>query len=146
MKIIMTISAMLLLIAGNIWAGSEYDRCVKEEKNLKKQEAADCGGLAYLLNPSACFATQKALKKYTSTGKCKNIGLAENVDFSVTPVITAKAGKTVTNKSEPETRQQESACQQLKEENTRIKTEIEILKTENEQFRKAKSNQPTGSE
>ena len=132
MKIFMTISAMLLLIAGDIWAGSEYDKCIKEEKNLKRQEAADCSGLAYLLNPSACFTTQKALKKYTSTGKCKNIGLAENVDFNTPTVPTAKnptgVNKAAINKAEPETTQQESDCQQLKEENVRLKTEIEQLR------------------
>ena len=139
-------SALFILIAGNVWAGIEYDRCIKEEQKLKRKEAGDCSGLAYLLNPSECFVTQKALREHISTGKCKTIGIAENVDFSTAQVIAPKASKTVTNKSEPESRQQESACQQLKDENTRIKTEIDILKAENEQLRKARPNQITGSE
>ena len=87
MRILLTVSALLLLISGNVLAGSEYDRCVKEEKSLKAREASACSGFSYLVNPSGCFATQKVLKEYTSTGKCKGIGIAEGVDFSPPSVI-----------------------------------------------------------
>lgn len=147
MRIILTVSALLLLISGNALAGSEYDRCIKEEKTLKTQEASECSGLRYLLNPSACFATQKALKEYTATGKCKKIGSAENVDFSVPPVIPEKKVSSVSKvggvspiavkKAEPEVAQQESSCEQLKDENARLKAEISRLKAEREQNDKA---------
>lgn len=130
MKVILTMSALLLLVSGNVWAGVEFDKCIKEEKNLKRQEAGDCSGLAYLLNPSACFATQKKLREYLSTGKCKNIGITENVDFSIPPDIPVK-------KAGLEAALQKSGCEQLKDENTHLKTEISRLKAENDQLRKA---------
>jgi hypothetical protein len=147
MRKILTVSALLLLTAGTALAGSEYDRCIKEEKALKVQEAGDCSGLSYLLNPSACFATQKALKEYTSTGKCKKIGIAEHVDFSAVPVIQEKksgsvskagvAGPAVVKKAEAEVARQEGSCEQLKDENARLKAEISRLTAELEQYTKA---------
>lgn len=139
MKNLLIISALILLISGNALAGTEYDKCVKEEKALKTQEAGDCSGLKYLLNPSACFVTRKALKEYAS-GKCKKIGMAENVDFSVQQVMPEKKGSVSTinktsnsggvavKKAEPEAAQQEPTIEQLKEENARLKAEIEQLR------------------
>ena len=159
MRMILTASALLLLVSGNTWAGSGYDRCTKEEQALRTQEAGDCHGLRYLLNPSACFATQKKLKEYTSTDKCRKIGLAEKVDFSTPPVIPEKRVATTTTtdsagsadslgktgtvsplaviKTEPTVPQPESTCEQLKEENTRLKAEVSRLTTELEQYTKA---------
>jgi hypothetical protein len=141
MKKILTVSALILLISGNALAGSEYDRCIKKEKALKAQEASECSGLRYLLNPSACFATRKVLKEYTS-GKCKKIGSDENADFSVQAVIPEKKviSDVSTRQKEIETDvpQQESTNEQLKEENSRLKAEISRLKAENEQLRKAR--------
>ena len=143
---ILTVSTLLLLISGNVLAGSEYDRCVKEEKALKAREASDCSGLSYLVNPSGCFATQKALKEYTSTGKCRKIGIAEHVDLSAPPVTPAKKTGSVGNvgtaspvaakKAELEVPQQESSYEQLKDENARLKAEINRLKAEIERLRK----------
>jgi hypothetical protein len=90
MRIIPTLSALLLLLSGTALAGTGYDRCIKEQNALKTQEASDCSGFRYLLNPSACFATQKALKGYTSTDKCRKIGIAENANSIVPPVIPVK--------------------------------------------------------
>jgi hypothetical protein len=160
MKNILTVSALLLLISGNALAGSEYDRCIKEEKYLKAQKTSQCSGFRYILNPSACFATRKALKEYKA-GKCRQIGIAENVNFS-TPttipekkrIIPASVSKTESNgntgnvtsvnrvesviekKTETEVQQHESTIEQLKEENARLKSEISRLKSENEQLRK----------
>lgn len=146
MRVILTLSTLLLLISGNVQAGSGYDRCINEQNALEKKETSNCSGFRYLLNPSACFATQKALKEYTSTDKCKKIGSAENVDSSAPPNVPAKKagsdGKVVdvnpvaVKKSEPEAPQQEGTCKQLKDENSRLKAEIQRLWTENEQFRK----------
>lgn len=146
MRIFLTVSVLLLLISGNVQAGSEYDRCIKEVKSLQAREASACSGFSYLVNPSGCFATQKALKEYTSTGKCKEIGIAEGVDFSSPPVIPTKnAGSTgsagtvspaAVKKSERELPQQENSCEQLKDENARLKAEINRLKAENERLTK----------
>lgn len=143
MRIVLTVSALFLLLSGNVLAGSEYDRCIKEEKSLKAREADACSGFSYLVNPSGCFAIQKTLKEYTSTGKCKKIGVAEGVDFSTPPVMPMKktgSGKadsvspTAVKKSEPEVPQQESSCEQLKDENARLKAEINRLRAENERL------------
>jgi len=161
MKNILIVAALLLLIAGNALAGSGYDRCIQDEKALKAQEAGDCSGLTHLLNPSACFATQKLLKEYKA-GKCRQIGLAEHVDFNAPTVLPEKkashtgtsstTGSTASvsceigakkinsseeKKVEAEVAQPKDSIEQLKEENARLKAEINRLKAENEQLRKA---------
>jgi hypothetical protein len=161
MKNLLTVSALLLLVSGTALAGSGYDGCIKEEKALRTLEASECSGLRQLLNPSACYGTQKALKEYKA-GKCRQIGTAENVDFNapaVTPgkksgspgdtsktgdagsvsttVGTGNVGIVAVKKVESEAPQQEGTLEQLKEENARLKAEISRLKTENEQLRKA---------
>ncbi len=146
MRINLTLSALILLISGNVLAGSEYDKCIKEQNTLKTEAVSNCSGLSYLFNPSACFATRRVLKEYISTGKCKNIGISENVNVSVPPVIPAKKASSVgkvdgvnpvaAKKPESEVPQQESTYEQLKVENARLKTEISRLKAENEQLRK----------
>jgi len=161
MKNLLTVSALLLLASGTALAGSGYDGCIKEEKALKAKEASECHGLRYILNPSACFATQKALKEYMA-GKCRQSGTAEIVDYNapaVTPEInsnssgststTGSAGSASTTDSavnvgivtekkvETDVSLQETTLEQLKEENARLKAEISRLKAENEQLRKA---------
>jgi len=152
MRNLLTVSALLLLLPGTALAGSELDSCIKEEKALKAQEASECSGLRYLLNPSACFATQKALKEYRA-GKCRQIGTAGHVDFNAQAVTPGKnsssagsvipadsagnAGIVAVKKVETDVLQQETTLEQLKEENGRLKAEISRLKAENEQLRKA---------
>ena len=149
MKIMLIVSVLLLFISGKALAGGKYDECIKEEKALKAQETGDCSGLRYMFNPSACFATRKLFKEYAA-GKCRQIGMAENVDLSVQKIIPEKkinntlatrpdniVEKAAVNKTEPVLPEQESTIKQLKEENARLKTEISILKTENDQLRKA---------
>lgn len=131
MKKTTIVTALLMLITGNALAGVEYDKCLKEEQALKKQETSDCGGLSYLFNPSGCFATRKKLNEYVS-GKCKKIGITERVDFSVLQVEPAKKSSSAETvpmkKAEPEVVQQESLIEQLKKENARLKEENERLK------------------
>jgi len=161
MKNLLTASALLLLMSGNALAGSEYDRCIKEEQALKAQAASQCSGLRHLLNPSACYATQKALKEYQA-GKCKEIGAAENVDMNAQAVTPEKkssspgrisktgssgsvsttnsagnAGIVTARKAETVVPQQEPTLEQLKEDNTRLKAEVTRLRKEIEQLRKA---------
>ncbi|MBK5276181.1 MAG: hypothetical protein JJE30_14175 [Desulfuromonadales bacterium] len=139
MKKVMIIFALIFAVSGNALAGSEYDKCVAQEKALRTQEAGECKGFRYIFNPSGCFATQKILKEYTA-GKCKKIGTAENVDFGAKPVIPEK--KVINEVGakqmivEHEVPRQESTIEQLKEENTRLKAENIRLKAENEQLRK----------
>lgn len=137
MRKILTVSALLLLVSANALAGSGYDRCINEEKNLRRQEAGECSGFSYLVNPSACFKTRKMLREYTATGKCHKIGTAENVDFGVSPLPSAKsadsggkagsAGTGIEKRSELEVPQQDCGCEQLRLENARLKAENEQL-------------------
>lgn len=140
MKVFLSVTFLFLLISANAFGGSEYDKCIKEENALKAQEANDCSGLSYLFNPSGCFATQKLLKKYTATEKCKKIGVAENVDFNTPAVIPVKKVNDVNpvavKKSVHESTHNEIGCEQLKDENLRLKEENNRLKAENEQLRK----------
>jgi hypothetical protein len=140
MKNMLTVLALLLLISGTALAGSEYNRCIKEENALKAQKAVQCSGFRYLLNPSACFATQKALKEYAS-GKCKKIDSVENADFSTQKVIQENKiisdADTKQMKVEIEVPRQEATYEQLQEENERLKAEVGRLKAENAQLRKA---------
>lgn len=151
MRINLTLSALFLLVSGNVLAGSEYENCIKEQNTLKTQEVSNCSGLSYLLNPSACFATRRVLKESISSGKCKKDGNNENVNGSVPPVIPAKKASgaskvdgvnpVAVKKSESEVPHQERSCEQLKDEISRLKTEINRLKAENEQLRKTGHHQ-----
>jgi hypothetical protein len=152
MKNILIASALLLLIPVTALAGSRYDECVKEEKALKSQQAGDCSGLKYLLNPSACFATQKALRAYAG-GKCRQIGTEENVEFSTPKAVPEKknlppastvstvpvAGNSGVSvkKDIHEVPQQEYSIEELKADNARLKVENNRLRMENDQLRKA---------
>jgi hypothetical protein len=158
MKNAVMASLLLIVMSGHALAGSGYDTCIKEEKALKARESAECSGLRYLLNPSACYGTQKALKEYKA-GKCRQIGITENVDFSTQQAIPEKkataastpsnegsissASKTesvntvTTKKADPEVQKQEPTLEQLKDENARLKTEVSRLKAELEQLGKA---------
>ena len=159
MRMMLTVSALLLLISGSSLAGSGYDSCIKEEKDLKTRETGECRGLRYLLNPSACFATQKKLKEYTTTDRCRKIGVAEKVDFNAATVVPEKKFSSVSTasnagsvgiiskpgvispitviKAEPAVPQQVSTCEELKDENARLKAEINRLTTELEGYTKA---------
>jgi hypothetical protein len=156
MKYTPMVCLLIALISTNVFAGERYDQCLKEEKKLKAQEAGDCSGMKYLFNPSGCFATRKVLKEYTA-GKCREIGKAENVDFSSKPLTSGEnpdttvdtarngalqktvvapgkrnvedTGKTRLNRDTP---QMEITIENLKEENARLKGEINRLKIENE--------------
>jgi hypothetical protein len=91
MKTILTMTALFILISGNARAGNQYDACINQEKALKTKEAGDCSGFRYLLDPSSCFKTRKALKEYTD-GKCTALGTAEQVDFSTPNIVSEKKG------------------------------------------------------
>ena len=161
MKNIAMVLLLLIVMSGQVLAGSGYDTCIKEEKALKAKETVECNGLRYLLNPSACYGTQNALKEYKS-GKCRQIGISENVDFNVQPATpekkaaaagsasttsnkdsvsnvskTESVGTVATKKADPEVQNQEPTFEQLRDENTRLKAEISRLKAELEQFGKA---------
>lgn len=132
----MTISALLLLPSGNALAASEYDKCIKEVNSLKAEETSSCSGFSYIFNPSRCFATRKALKAYTSTDKCKKIGIIEMGDLN-TPINKPKADLNSPAdeiKSEPHVLN--TTCDKLKDENVLLREENNRLKTENEQLRK----------
>lgn len=151
MKNILIATALLLPIPGTALAGNSYDDCIKEERALKAKEADDCSGLKYMFNPSGCFATRKVITERTA-GKCKKIGMEENVDFSAQKALPAKKGSTtstgsgsavnnVENRTEKKgereaVTQQEYTIEQLKEENARLKAENSRLRTENEQLKK----------
>lgn len=140
MKYILTISALLLSISALALAGTGYESCITEEKLLKEREAADCSGLNYLFNPSACFATQKALREYAS-GKCRQIGISEDVAASLLlekPVKNVNGlCSVIQRKGDAEVTPQGRTLEQLEEENARLKAEISRLSAENELLRKA---------
>ncbi len=136
MRMILALTTLILLMAGNLLAGSGYDRCIKEELALKTKEKDACSGLSYILNPSGCFATQKALKEYTSSGKCRKIGVAEKVDFNAPASVSAKdAAPVAAGKAASEVTHQEVRREQPRDEIARLKEEISRLKAENEQLR-----------
>jgi hypothetical protein len=81
MKTILIMTGLLLFIAGNSQAGSQYDACIKQEKALKAKAASDCSGLRYLLDPSSCFKKRKELKEYTD-GKCSALSAGGQIDVS----------------------------------------------------------------
>lgn len=157
MKHTVTICALILCAAtGSAMAGSGYDACLQEEKELKSKETASCGGLSYLLNPSPCYATRRALKEYKA-GKCREIGVAEGVDFTARPAVPERIAPPVPvsepkRPARPETPRVEPVretpqvqpqknivtLEGLQAENARLRAEITRLKNENEQLRKGR--------
>lgn len=148
MKNLLIIAVVLILTSINALAGVGHDSCIKREKELKSQEADNCSGLKYLLNPSGCFATRKALKEFKAA-KCTQIGSSESIDVNTPKVIPQKkinnlnsavstdsVSSVAVKKAEPEVPQKENTIEQLKEENTRLKTELDKIRKENEQLRK----------
>lgn len=69
--------ACLVVLSADAYASQGYDACLKQEKELRDKESGQCTGIQYLLNPSACFSTRKALKEFDE-GKCAKIGRVEN--------------------------------------------------------------------
>ena len=144
MRTILTL-LFLLLTAGNLLAGSGYDRCIKEESALKAKEKGACSGLSYVLNPTGCFATRKALQEYTTGGKCRKIGSAEQVELSAPPPASPKGSGTVRPvehvdqatliQNWPEAPHREAGTAQLRDELARLKEEISRLKAENERLK-----------
>jgi hypothetical protein len=144
----------LLLIAGNALAGTGYDTCIKEEKALKEQEAGKCSGLSKLLNPSGCFAAQRVLKEQAA--KCAEIARIDKPEAPAAPVVVpaipGKMGiaapvpkaieepaRTVSkplSKAEPSVPQAPVDPELYKEENARLKAEIERLKSENQRLQR----------
>lgn len=137
---IVSLSTLLILMTGNVHAGNEHDKCIKDENSLKAEEVNNCNGFNYVFNPNACFTTRKELKKYTSADKCRKIGIAENVDFK-TPLVAPAEKNKVKNQVDPsnpvpQVQSLKSACEQLEDENVLLKDEINRLKVANEQLRK----------
>jgi len=58
--------AMLLicLLWGDGWGANAQGDCLKEEEQLRAQEAEQCSGFSYLFNPSACIKARKALDAF----------------------------------------------------------------------------------
>jgi hypothetical protein len=116
--------ALAVLAAGTALAGSGYDRCLGEEKELRAREADRCSGLAYTFNPSACFAARKALAPYDS-GRCRAIGREENVQpQEPAPAAAEKASA----RREPSREELAAENARLKEENIRLRQEIDRLR------------------
>ncbi|MBL0226051.1 MAG: hypothetical protein IPQ16_10915 [Geobacteraceae bacterium] len=140
MKTLLIVPA-LLLITGTALAGGGYDACVKEERTLKTQEAAECSGLRYILNPSACFATRKKVKEFAA-GMCGEIIRTGKVKAAAEPAVTAASVEkrsivppAPAAKTAPISQSAPLTMEQLNEENSRLKTEIGRLNKENEQLR-----------
>lgn len=72
MKIITALLSLSILLTGHALAATDHEICVQEMNTLAKREQDRCSGLSYLLNPSGCFAAQKALKVHQS-GRCREI-------------------------------------------------------------------------
>lgn len=148
---------LILFSAGIALAGNGYDRCIKEEKNLKSKEADNCSGLKYLFNPSGCFAAQRVLKEQSA--KCAEIARSEKPDAATAPVVVpvvpekmnvaaptpAPAAKIIaepvgtapdTTRTAETASHPAAAPEQYKDENARLKAEIERLKAENQRLKK----------
>ena len=67
-----TITILTLLLLGSvptIYGAEKKDPCQADLQQLRAAEAEQCNGLNYLVNPSACFNTRKALAPFNS-GRC----------------------------------------------------------------------------
>jgi len=145
MKFTAALISTTLLLPGHVLAASGYDTCIQEEKTLRAQEKEQCSGLSYLLNPSGCFAAQKALRAHQD-GKCREITGAGNINPapippSAPPTVPAPAQPLPAPTRSPDAAKEtgsgtEQECDRLKTENVRLKAEIERLRAEIEQLGK----------
>jgi hypothetical protein len=151
MKLVTLIISLPLLVPLAAAAGTTHESCLREEKELRAQEKEHCSGFRYLLDPSGCFSTQRALKEYDS-GKCREIGNAEKAPAKqpVTaapapapapepvpqpaPAPLAEAAHPAKAEAPPSGPEQEVSS--LKAENVRLRAEIERFKAEVERLRK----------
>jgi len=145
MKFTAALISALLLLPGHALAASGYDTCVQEEKTLLAQEKERCSGLSYILNPSGCFAAQKALREQQG-GKCRDIIREGEIKAAPippfappivpTPAQTTPAPARTTDAAEKPGGGTEQECSRLKTENVRLRAEIERLRAEIEQLGK----------
>ena len=137
---LITVIVLMIVSAGSCaFAGSGYDSCRQEEKRLRLDEAEQCSGWGYILNPSACFNTRKALAPFAG-GKCRAIAVSEGViDEKVEaaapapPVPSAQAAKERPAAAElpgQPALAQSSELELLKKEVAELKSELELLKKE----------------
>ncbi|HEY6871647.1 MAG TPA: hypothetical protein VI298_02850 [Geobacteraceae bacterium] len=134
-----------LLLPGHVLAASGYDTCVQEEQTLRAQEKDRCSGLRYILNPSGCFAAQKALKAHRE-GKCRDIIRAGETKAAPIPPAApppvsaparpAPASPRTTDAAKEQGTGAEQECDRLKAENARLRAEIERLRAEIDQLGK----------
>lgn len=79
MKRLKVVMMLMTILAGSAaFAGSDSDACRQEETRLRGEEADRCTGWNYVLNPSACFNTRKALSPFDK-GKCRELTANEGV-------------------------------------------------------------------
>jgi len=147
MKRLATVIVLMLVSAGSCaFAGSGYDSCRQEENRLRLDETEQCSGWGYILNPSACFNTRKALAPYAG-GKCRAIAVSEGVaeekseaaapappvpaGVKVSPAAAEHPGQpAVTRESTPVAASRPSELELLKKEVAELKAELELLKKE----------------
>jgi len=146
---LITFIVLMIVSAGSFaFAGSGYDSCRQEEIRLRLDEADQCSGWGYILNPSACFNTRKSLAPYAG-GKCRAIAVSEGVAeekveaAAPAPLIpAAQAAKerpaaaelpgqpTVAKETTSAALAQSSELEMLKKEVAALKAELELLKKE----------------
>jgi len=131
MKRLIPLVVLVMVSAGSCaFAGSGYDSCRQEEKRLRLDEADQCSGWEYVLNPSACFNTRKALAPYVG-GKCRAIAVSEGMEEKAEataplPLIPAALARESTSAALA----QSSELELLKKEVAELKAELELLKKE----------------
>jgi len=137
---LITVIVLMLVSAGSFaFAGSGYDSCRQEENRLRLDEAEQCSGWGYILNPSACFNTRKALVPYTG-GKCRAIAVSEGVAEEkveasppAPPVPVARPAKVSPAAAElpgQPALARPTELELLKKEVAELKAELELLKEE----------------
>ncbi|HTG83046.1 MAG TPA: hypothetical protein VL949_13965 [Geobacteraceae bacterium] len=137
MKAVAALVAVALLLPGHVLAASDYERCLQEEATLRKEEKEKCSGLSYLLNPSGCFAAQKAVKAFTS-GACPGTikaGSAQPVPVPPAPPLPVKTPPAPAAVKD-DVKAGKDECDRLWEENVRLKVEVDRLRSEIERLKK----------
>jgi len=148
MKRLATVIVLMLVSAGSCaFAGSGYDSCRQEENRLRLDEAEQCSGWGYILNPSACFNTRKALAPYAG-GKCRAIAVSEGVAeekveaaVPAPPVPAAQPAKVSPAAAElpgQPALARPSELELLKKEVAELKAELELLKKDVLKLREAR--------
>jgi len=133
---------LICLFWGNCWGANAQGDCLKEEEQLRAQEAEQCSGFGYLFNPSACIKARKALDAFKAE-QCQLPARGEQHQQAAAPPAESAPRATAVTQPAPVTESQpepvkiadaavvpDSDIDQLRREIVALRAEVQQLRKE----------------